>query len=411
MRFDPPFLDAIRQRIPVSRLVGKSVALKRQGREWAGLSPFQKEKTPSFFVNDEKQFYHCFSSGQHGDIFTWLMETEGLSFPEAVERLAHEAGVPLPAQDPQAAKVIARSRSLNDVMDAASHYFRAALASPRGAEARAYLDGRGLSPEDWAHFEIGFAPDARTGLKDHLLKSGAPLGDLAAAGLVITPDDGGAPYDRFRDRIMFPIRDAQGRMIAFGGRALSKSARAKYLNSPETVLFHKGDVLYRYREARKALTERARTDRAASAPPPPGGMIVAEGYMDVIALARAGFGHAAAPLGTAITEAQLDLLWRAGPEPILCFDGDAAGLRAAHRAMDRALPHIRPGRTIRVALMPAGQDPDDVLRASGPKAMAEIWTRLWRSMTWFGGANTPRARWTRPSAARVCANGWWPLPV
>lgn len=373
MRFDPDFLDAIRARVPVSQIVGRSVALKKQGREYAALSPFNAEKTPSFFVNDDKQFYHCFSSGKHGDIFRWLMEIEGLSFPEAVERLAAEAGLALPEDDPGAARKRQKAKSLYEWMEAAARFFQQELRGPQGRDARAYLERRGLDPDVWATFELGYAPAGRTGLKHALLDAGASLQGLQDAGLIITPDDGGAAYDRFRDRVMFPIRDAQGRLIAFGGRALSKDARAKYLNSPETVLFDKGRTLYRYREARAALArDSAAVPKTQSAPRGPGGLLVAEGYMDVIALRRFGFGTAVAPLGTALTETQLELLWRAGPEPVLCFDGDAAGQRAAARAAMRALPLLKPGQSLRFAMMPAGQDPDDLLREAGVSAMAAV---------------------------------------
>lgn len=375
MRYDPRMLDEIRSRIPISRLVGRSVSLKRQGREYVALSPFNKEKTPSFFVNDDKQFYHCFSSGKHGDVFTWLMDIEGLSFPEAVERLAGDAGVALPAKDPGEVQRIAKRRALSDVMELAARFFKTALEGPAGGEARAYLAGRSITKDAISQFEIGLAPNARHGLRDALKREGVSDQDQLACGLLIQPDDG-APYDRFRDRIMFPIRDAQGRLIAFGGRALSKSARAKYLNSPETELYHKGETLYRYREARAGLADMERERAADKAnfdvPQEPGGLIVAEGYIDVMALHMAGFRSAVAPLGTALTETQLDLLWRAGPEPTICFDGDAAGLRAAYRAVDRVLPLVRPGRTARFAILPAGKDPDDLIRESGAAAMAKV---------------------------------------
>ncbi len=374
MRFDPRILDDIRARISVSQLIGRTVALKRQGREFAALSPFNAEKTPSFFVNDEKQFYHCFSSGRHGDIFSWLMETEGLSFREAVERLAGEAGVALPEEDPKAAQARVRAHELSDVMALAAEWFRTALEGSRGADARRYLEQRGVSRDVQAEFGLGFAPGDRRGLLTHLTRAGLALSDLDACGLVITPDQGDA-YDRFRDRIMFPIADIQGRIIAFGGRALAKGAPAKYLNSPETTLFHKGETLYRYREARAGL---AAAERAAAAAAKgerhgrePGGLVVVEGYMDVIALAGVGIASAVAPLGTAVTESQLELLWRAGPEPVMCFDGDAAGLRAAHRVVERALGLIKPGRSVRFALLPAGQDPDDLVRQHGRDAFTQ----------------------------------------
>jgi DNA primase len=360
MRLTDDFKDEIRARIRLSDLVGRKLPLKRQGREFAGLSPFKKEKTPSFFVNDEKKFYHCFASGEHGDAFDWLMKIEGLTFMEAAERLAGEAGLALPKADPEAARRAERGKSLIEWMDAAQTYFEQALRSRAGTDARRYLDSRGLTPEDWTRFGIGFSPDSRSGLKDELITAGAPLSDLVETGLLIAPEDGGSPYDRFRGRIMFPIRDPRGRLVAFGGRAMNKNARAKYLNSPETPIFHKGANLYRYSEARKAAADPTSGAR---------GLIVAEGYLDAIAFARAGMNYAVAPLGTALTEDQLGLLWRAGSEPVLCFDGDSAGRRAAGSAADRALPLLEPGRSMRFIFLPEGKDPDDMLREEGAGAL------------------------------------------
>ncbi|MEE2566108.1 DNA primase [Hyphobacterium marinum] len=360
MRLSDDFKDEIRARIRLSDLIGRKVALKRQGREFAGLSPFKKEKTPSFFVNDEKKFYHCFASGEHGDAFDWLMKIEGLSFMEAAERLAGEAGLALPKGDPDAARKAERGKSLIEWMEAAQAFFEQSLRARSGTDARRYLESRGLSPDDWRRFGIGYAPDSRAALKDELIASGASPGDLIETGLLIAPDDGGAPYDRFRGRIMFPIRDPRGRLVAFGGRAMNKNARAKYLNSPETPIFHKGSTLYRYPEARKAAADPTSGAR---------GLIVAEGYLDAIAFARAGLDHAVAPLGTALTEDQLTLLWRAGAEPVLCFDGDSAGRRAAGTAADRALPMLEPGRSLRFIFLPEGKDPDDLLREEGAGAL------------------------------------------
>ncbi|MHA6287271.1 DNA primase [Maricaulis sp. CAU 1757] len=364
MRLGEDFIDEIKARIKPSELIGRTVNLKRQGREFAGLSPFKKERTPSFFVNDDKRFYHCFASGKHGDIFTWLEEMEGLSFMEAAERLAGEAGLRLPDPDPEAQQKSQRRKSLIEWMEAAQAFYLRALRSPAAEGARAYLKSRGLTGEDCVRFGIGFAPDNRTALKDELVTAGAPVEDLVACGLLIEPDSG-SPYDRFRDRIMFPIHDPRGRLVAFGGRALSKEARAKYLNSPETPIFHKGSVLYRFPEARKAAADPKQSIR---------GLIVAEGYLDVIALARAGLEHGVAPLGTAITEEQLQLLWRAGPEPVMCLDGDRAGRAAAFKAADRALPLLGPGKTLRFAFMPDGKDPDDVLREEGSHALRAVFT-------------------------------------
>lgn len=375
MRLTDDFKDEIRARIRLSDLIGRTVPLKRQGREFAGLSPFKKEKTPSFFVNDEKRFYHCFASGEHGDAFDWLMKMEGLNFMEAAERLAGEAGMSLPAPDPLAAQKAEERKSLIEWMEAAQRFFEGALRSRAGTNARRYLESRGLGPDDWKRFGIGYAPDGRAALKDELIQAGAHARDLIECGLLINPDDSTPAYDRFRDRVMFPIRDPRGRLVAFGGRALSKQARAKYLNSPETPIFHKGSTLYRYPEARRAASDPTSGAR---------GLIVAEGYLDAIAFARAGIEYAVAPLGTALTEDQLTLLWRAGGEPVLCFDGDSAGRRAAANAADRALALIEPGRTLRFVFLPDGKDPDDMLREEGASALraAVTQTRSLAQLLW-----------------------------
>jgi DNA primase len=322
MRFDERFLDEVKSRLRLSDVIGRTVKLRRSGREYVGLSPFAKEKTPSFYVNDEKGFFHDFSSGKHGDLISFLQETERLTFPEAVERLAAEAGVPMPAVDPRTAQ-----------------------------------------PEDqWARFGLGYAPTGRTALKDYLVAKGAKPAELVEAGLLIAPEDGGAPYDRFRDRIMFPITDGRGRAISFGGRALDPEARAKYLNGPETSLFHKGLTLYGLPEARRLL----HAGQAGGGQGTP--LVVVEGYMDVLACQRAEI-PAAAPLGTALTEEQMELLWRLHPEPTLCFDADKAGARAASRAIDRALPKLKPGRSFKFTILSGGKDPDDVLREQGAAAL------------------------------------------
>jgi DNA primase len=374
MRLSEDFIDEIKARVRPSDLIGRTVKLKRQGREFAGLSPFKKERTPSFFVNDEKRFYHCFATGKHGDIFTWLEEMEGLSFMEAAERLASDAGLSLPAPDPQAAQKAEQRKSLVEWMEAAQTVFTRALRSPQAESARDYLKSRGLTGEDCKRFGIGFAPDSRSALKDELVMAGAHLPELIECGLLIEPDQG-APYDRFRDRIMFPIHDPRGRLVAFGGRALSKETRAKYLNSPETPIFHKGATLYRFPEARRAAADPKASIR---------GLIVAEGYMDVIALARAGIDQGVAPLGTAITEEQMQLLWRAGGEPVMCLDGDAAGRAAALKAAERALPLLQAGRSLRFAFLPEGKDPDDLLREQGAGALRAVFeqTRSLADVLW-----------------------------
>ncbi len=356
MRFRPDLLDEIRARLSVSQVVARKVQLKKKGREFAGLSPFKTEKTPSFFVNDQKGFYHCFASGEHGDIFTFLMKTEGLSFPEAVERLAEEAGVALPKPEPRDEQRADQRERLYQLLETAAKFFETALRSGAGKAARSYIDGRGLTTETISRFRLGYAPNSRTELQSHLKAAGFTAEELAVSGMVIHGPDIATPYDRFRNRVMFPIPDLKGRVIAFGGRALDPDQPAKYLNSPETPLFHKGRILFNAAGARPTAHDRQR-------------IIAVEGYMDVVAMVQAGFGEAVAPLGTALTHEQLQLLWRMCPEPVLCFDGDTAGRKAAYRAVDTALPHLKPGMSLRFAFLPDGLDPDDLIRQSGPEAL------------------------------------------
>lgn len=359
MRFTPQFLDELRARLPVSEVVGRRVKLKKAGREFKGLSPFQQEKSPSFTVNDQKGFYHDFSSGKHGDIISFLMETEGVGFAEAVERLASMAGMALPAATPDAARHEQRRKTLYDVMELAAKFFADTLASRFGAKARGYLADRAISPATQLQFRIGYAPSERFALKEFLGAQGIPTEDMVEAGLLVGGDDIPVPYDKFRDRVMFPITDVRNRVIAFGGRALEKEVAAKYMNSPETPLFHKGDNLYNLSTARQA------THNGAA-------LIVVEGYVDVIAMVTTGFAATVAPLGTALTENQLMLLWKMADEPILCFDGDKAGQKAAFRAADLALPLLKPGKSLRFALLPEGQDPDDLARSGGRGALEEV---------------------------------------
>jgi DNA primase len=360
MRFDERFLDELKSRLRPSDVIGRTVKLRRQGHEYVGLSPFTKERTPSFFVNDDKGSFFDFSSGKNGDLITFLQETERLSFVEAVERLAAEAGLALPEPDPRSAEQERERQTLSDWIEQAAKWFEAELRRPVGADARAYLARRALPEPDWARFRIGFAPSSRTGLKDHLVARGARGGELVQTGLLIAPEDGGAPYDRFRDRIIFPISDARGRVVSFGGRAMDPEARAKYLNGPETSVFHKGRMLYGAGEARRLLAA-----GAAKA-----SVVVVEGFMDAIACQRADIA-AVASLGTALTEEQMEALWRLCPEPVLCFDGDAAGQRAAARAIDRALPLLRAGRSFNFAMLTGGKDPDEVLREQGAAALKQ----------------------------------------
>ncbi len=392
MKFPSSFLDEIRARVPVSEVVRKKVKLRKQGREWAGLSPFNAEKSPSFFVNDQKGFFHDFSSGKHGDGFTFLMETEGLSFPEAVERLAGMAGLPMPVETGEQRESEQKRASLTQVMDWAAEHFQRQLKGVQGRDARDYLARREISPAAQAHFRIGYAPPDRHGLRDALAAKGVGVEAMIEAGLLINGEDIAVPYDRFRHRLMFPIHDRGGAVIAFGGRALEKDARpdghpiAKYLNSPETPLFHKGATLYNLHNARKAAHEA-------------GTVIAVEGYIDVIAMTAAGLAHVVAPLGTALTPEQCALLWRMAEEPILCFDGDKAGLKAAFRAIDTALPLIGPGRTLRFVLLPGGQDPDELLRSGGAGALEQAMSAplpliemLWRRETQERPLDTPERR-------------------
>ncbi len=386
MRFPPQFLDELRARLPVSDVVGRRVKLKKAGREWKGLSPFNRERTPSFFVNDQKGFYHDFSSGKHGDIFGFVMDTEGVTFPEAVERLAAMAGLSVPKMTEEAEAQEQRRRTLHDIVELAAKFFEATLASRAGAKARGYLADRGLDPATQLKFRIGYAPPDRFALKEHLGALGISNEDMIETGLLIAGDDIPLPYDRFRDRVMFPISDLGGRVIAFGGRALEKDVPAKYLNSPETPLFHKGAMLYNGQVARQAAHQGAQ-------------VIAVEGYVDVIAMVTAGFSATVAPLGTALTEDQLALLWKMSDEPILCFDGDEAGQRAAFRAVDLALPRLRPGKSLLFASLPDGQDPDDLVRSGGKGAIADVLAgarplaeMLWMRETAAGRFDTPERR-------------------
>jgi DNA primase len=370
----------------VSEVVRKKVKLRKQGREWVGLSPFNAEKTPSFFVNDQKGFFHDFSSGKNGDGFSFLMETEGISFPEAVERLAGMAGLPMPVETSEQRESEQKRASLTQIMDWAAEHFQRQLKGAQGREARDYLARREISPAAQAHFRIGYAPPDRHGLRDALAARGVGVESMNEAGLLIHGEEIAVPYDRFRHRLMFPIHDRAGAVIAFGGRALDKDAQAKYLNSPETPLFHKGATLFNLHNARKAAHEA-------------GTVIAVEGYIDVIAMTMAGFAHTVAPLGTALTPEQCALLWRMAEEPILCFDGDKAGLKAADRAIDTALPLIGPGKTLRFVLLPGGQDPDELLRSGGAGALEQAMSAplplvemLWRRETQERPLDTPERR-------------------
>ncbi|QYE34249.1 DNA primase [Polymorphobacter sp. PAMC 29334] len=388
MTLAPTFLDELRARVAVSTVVARRVKLTRAGREMKGCCPFHNEKSPSFFVNDDKGFYHCFGCGAHGDVIRFVVEQEGLGFIDAVKSLAAEAGLAVPEETPEARERAQAAEGLHDVTGKAAAWFSSQLRDAGGATARDYLAKRGLADKTVADFGLGYSPDSRTRLRAAL----ASVGDakLIETGLLIQPEaEGNAkpgdPYDRFRGRLMFPIRDPRGRVIGFGGRILG-DGQPKYLNSPDTPLFDKGRTLYNLDRAGPVARKSLR-------------LIVVEGYMDVIGLAQAGFADAVAPLGTALTEAQLGLMWRIVPEPVLCFDGDAAGQRAGLRALHRALPLLEAGKSLRFATLPLGKDPDDLVRAGGPAAFDAVLAaaeplidRLWRSETEGVDTATPERR-------------------
>lgn len=382
MSLTPQWLDELRSRITLSTLIGRHVKVIRAGREYKACCPFHNEKTPSFTINDEKAFYHCFGCGAHGDAIRFMTDHQGLGFMDAVKELASEAGMTMPAPDPRAAQRAEERASLHDVMQAAQNHYVTQLASPAGAAARDYLRQRGLKTETLARFGFGFAPDRRDGIKTALADFDDDL--LIEAGMLIAVD-GKAPYDRFRSRIMIPIRDARGRVIAFGGRILG-DGEPKYLNSPETPLFDKGRTLYNL-------------DIASVSVRKSGQAIIVEGYMDVIALAQAGFDNAMAPLGTALTEHQIERLWTMTDQPILCFDGDNAGQRAAMRAAGRAVPMLKPGHSLSFITMPTGLDPDDYVRDKGATAFANLLAapqslleRLWQHELAAAPVTSPEAQ-------------------
>lgn len=388
MKFSPQFLDELRDRVRLSDVVGRLVQLRRHGREHLGLCPFHKEKTPSFTVNDEKGFYHCFGCGAHGDVISFEMQPGGLSFPEAVERLAGLAGLPMPQPSPEAAAREKVADRLIGVLEAATRWYEAELHGPRGAKALAYLKARGLRDATIENFRLGFAPEGRGLLLGALGAQGFSEKEMRETGLLVAADAPKLPFERFRQRILFPITDRRGRVIAFGGRLFGETSSrlAKYINSPETRLFSKGSVLY----GLAAAKEPARKQNE---------LVVAEGYMDVLALHQAGLRHAVAPLGTALTEMQIAELWRLVPEPILCFDGDAAGVRAAYRAAERALPDLRAGHSLRIASLPSGEDPDSLLGSGGVAAMQRVLDAarpladvLWEASLLGHPADTPERR-------------------
>ena len=369
-----PSLEEFKARVPLAEVVGRYVKLTRRGREHVGLCPFHKEKTPSFNVVEDKGFYHCFGCGAHGTAIDFVMAVESLGFPEALARVAEITGIPAPRRSAASSSAAPEtSQRLLAANAAAAAWFQAALAGPVGQEARAYLERRGLGREAVRRFELGYAPSGRTALKQALLEQGFAEAELVAAGLLARTEEGEV-YDRFRQRVMFPIADERGRVVGFGGRALGE-ARAKYLNTSDTELFHKGELLYNLHRAARPARERRE-------------IVLAEGYMDVIALAEAGLEHAVAPLGTAVTERQLASLWRFADAPVVCLDGDRAGLAAAMRAAERALPLMRGAKTLRFAVLPDGEDPDSYLRRHGAERLRSMLERadllsvfVWRTLT------------------------------
>ena len=386
MRYGEGLLEEIRRRIDLVQLVGRRVKLVRKGRVMWGCCPFHGEKSPSFKVENERHAYKCFGCGAGGDAFKWLIETEGLSFPEAVQKLAGEAGVELPQYSPDDQAREQKRKTLYEIVDLACQFYETQLLAPTGREARDYLKTRGLDGASAKQFRLGYAPNGNNALIEFLKSRNVTQDDMIAAGLARPAEEGRPMRDFFYDRLMFPIADARGRIIAFGGRGLSPDAKPKYINSGENTLFSKGFNLYNFHVARAAAVKA-------------GTVILAEGYMDVIALVRAGFGHAVAPLGTALTDDQLQLLWRTAPEPILAFDGDAAGLKAAHRAAHLALPHLKAGYSLRFAFLPGGEDPDTLIAKSGAMAMSRVLEAalplsemLWRAETEGHDFSTPERR-------------------
>ena len=396
MSFPPSLLEEIRNRLPVSEIVGKRLRLTRAGREFKACCPFHNEKTPSFYINDDKQFYHCFGCGAHGDVIGFTMRHDRLSFPDAVEQLAGLAGLEVPQDTPVEREKFDREKRLYQLLERATAYFEEQLFSPTGREALGYLRSRGLSDEGIRRFRLGYAPADGNALLRKMFSEEFKLDELIDTGLAKKSEERNEVFSFFRNRVIFPVGDRKGRTVAFGARILGEG-EPKYLNSPDHVLFHKGRLLYGLSRARAAL--------AQNQP-----LIVAEGYMDVIALVEAGYSGAVAPLGTALTEDQLNALWKLLPppdardagrdySPILCFDGDTAGQRASLRAVERALPLLTPAQTIRIATMPAGQDPDDLIRQAGKPAMDAVLKQakpmiemIWESSLANRSLNTPEER-------------------
>ena len=400
MKYPQSFIEELRNRLRVSEVIGRAVTLRRAGREYHALCPFHKEKSPSFTVNDEKGFFHCFGCGAHGDVIGFTMDYEHLGYREAIEKLAGEAGLSVPRETPAEVERESREQSLQQVLEAVCGWFEEQREATSEADfARRYIVERGLSAETVSRFRIGYASENRDALARAMKQRGISERQLIDTGMLISIE-GKAPYARFRRRLMFPIRDRKSRVIGFGGRILPgepNSDAPKYLNSPETILFHKGRQLFNLDIARRAALDARQ-------------LIIAEGYMDVIALSAAGINYAVAPLGTAITAEQLQLAWQLVDEPTLCLDGDSAGQRAMTRAADLALPLLVPGKTLRMAILPKGEDPDTLLRTIGRHAFDEVMAKAQPLSTvlWLqamgDAAATPEARAAQEQALNVKVN-------
>lgn len=379
------FLDELRAKVSLVDVVSEKVKLTRKGREYTGLCPFHNEKTPSFTINEAKGFYHCFGCGAHGDIIRFEMDANGLSFMDALEKLAHKAGISMPKFSKENSLETQKKQSLYDVMELATSFFERQLKMPAGAKGLEYFYNRGIDEALIKKFRLGYAPD-QNALKAYLKSKDVNEFDMAELGLIVMPQDKGKiAHDFFKNRVMIPIFDKQNRVVAFGGRILG-DGQPKYLNSPETTLFNKRKMLYNYNFARDKAYENKR-------------LIICEGYMDVIALDKFGFSYAAAPMGTALTEDQIETAWKVIGEPILCFDGDSAGIKAAFRSIDRALPILKPGYSLQFMFLPDGQDPDEFLRAKGAAEFEKFFAGttslidlLWDKNTKDQPADTPERK-------------------
>lgn len=400
MSLSPRFLDELRSRVTLSDIVGQSVRLTRAGREYKGCCPFHKEKTPSFTVNNDKQFYHCFGCGAHGDAIGFLMQDKGQSFIEAVENLAARAGIEVPKATPQERQKEEKRKDLHQLMDAATAFMQDQLESPENRDVMTYMTGRSFSTDILSAFRVGYAPADGQAIRKYLKAEGFDDAQMIEAGVLRTSQKGGDPYAFFRDRVMFPVTDKRGRVVAFGGRILPENIRPpaqgdftppKYINSSDTTLFHKGRMLYGEALARQAAYE-GHT------------ILVVEGYLDVMACYQAGIRGAVAPLGTALTEDQIASLWTMGhldeeKNPVLCFDGDNAGRRAAARAVERILPLLKPGKSVRLAFLPEGEDPDTYIKNKGRDSFVQILKTaiplhqfIWEEQTEGRDFSTPESR-------------------